>query len=72
MRSYNTCLFLSNLFHLALIFSKSVDIGANGTILFFFCLSNIPVCVCVYVCLLYPLICGWKAFRLLLCLGYCK
>ena len=49
--------------------SRSIHVAANGIILFFLWLSNIPLYICISVShLLYPLLCSWT-FRLLLC--YC-
>ena len=58
------------LLSLNIIFSMSIHVVANGKVLFFLWMSNIPSCT--YIAhLLYPFICQWT-FTLIPYLGYCK
>ena len=51
--------------------SRSIHVVANGNILFFFWLNNIPLHMYLYILqFLYPFC--WWTLRLLPCLSYCK
>ena len=64
MASYNACSSLVWFTSLNMIISRSIHVAANGLFYSFVWLRNIPLCVCVYMCiphLLYPLISGHLA-----------
>lgn len=42
------CLFVTGLFHLALMSSRFIHVVAEATISFLFQVSNIPLCVCFH------------------------
>ena len=45
MKSCDTCLSLSDMLHLDMVISRSINVAANG-ILFFLWLSSIPLYIC--------------------------
>ena len=55
---------------LSILFSRSINIAANGRILFFFC--GWVIFHCISIPHLFNSIIHWWALGLLPCLGYCK